>query len=161
MDPSAVRRAEEKIASLVERALGTDSEEEARESALIALRLAAKTGAVIRVKGGKTVEVEESPSGPQDPGADRRSSVPENFVDPPFSPWDFVGAHEPRGSSTGNGRRKTTESGVRDPRSFKNRFAEKAGSCKHCGRRWNAGEIIAQRDGERRAYHAGCAAQRR
>ena len=130
--------AEDKIRALIDRALGTDSEEEARTSALLAIKLAAKSGAVIRVR--KREEKKDEPSSAKHEASvecEEESQIP-----------------QPKPG----GRKPVTSSRAGD---FVTVFASKPGACKHCGKRWEAGEVISQRPGERRAYHSGCAASRR
>lgn len=146
---------EERIAALVERALGTDSEEEARTSALIAIRLAAKTGAVIRVK--RRGEKEEKRKVHVEAESTSTRAEPPDVPFEDFRDW----VYESYRRQNGGARRDKPSASVRDPRSFRNRFATSDGTCKHCGGTWHAGEVIAQREGEKRSYHAGCAAQRR
>ncbi len=126
--------AEEKIAALVRRALGTDSEEEARTSALLALKLAAKSGAVIRVTRAGEAEVEASRPSPRS-------------------------REESKAKRRGPAYRR--QAGEKQGASFKNFFADDEGECDHCGGTWEVGRMIARRDGDPGTYHAECAAQRR
>ncbi len=142
---------ESKIESLVNLALGTEREEEARTAALLAIRLAAKTGAVIRVRGGKKASAKaDSPPAPEPRPRARRYRVDEDGDVRPDEDDPFDVKNEPPFTPP---RKQGSD--------FTCRFADKPGSCKHCGGRWAAGEVVAQRAGERSTFHASCASQRR
>ena len=131
---------EERLQKLVERALGTDSIEEARTSALIALKLAAKTGLPIYA---------HLPAKPGEaPPKRRKRREPPQTPEPrpePYYPWTRGPAYERTARNPGS--------------PFVNRFAQKPGKCEKCGGGFMVGEVVASRPGSTDSYHAGCASQ--
>lgn len=119
------------IARLIALALGSDREEEARTSALMALKIASKHGATIRVNGRSAEVTGDAPANATDPSV---SAAPQSPATPPTAN---------QAPPASGGRKWRRSGGTSRVASWSRPFAaRRADSCACCSGEIGVGDVI-------------------